>query len=934
MSSQHPPLGLGPELVTVKESGPSTGRRGVEQVVQKRKLIEVALPLEAMNRESAREKSIRRGHPSTLHLWWARRPLATARAVLFAQLVDDPSSHPEEFPTEESQRAERERLHKLIERLVVWENSRDEKLLAEAHAEILKSTGGEPRPILDPFAGGGTIPLEAQRLGLEAHASDLNPVAVLINKALIEIPPKFRGEPPAFPGLAEGQIRTWKGAEGLAADVRAYGTWVRDQVSAQLHQNYPDADGKTPIAWMWARTVTCPNPACGITAPLVNSFSVCNKRGRETHVVPSLGPKGVDGYTVAKGLSPIAGTIGRTGARCIACESSIPLTYVRDQGKAHRMGRQLLCTVVDGGRGREYLAPDDLARRAADVPEPRDFPDVPLPEKALGFRIQAYGFTSQRDFYSPRQQAVLMQFVHFAREAHQKVLEDSGSQSYADAIAAYLALFLGRIANRSSSQSFWHPGGEKVEQVFARNAMPMIWVYAEANPFSESSGNALGQLDYLVEALERLPARGQGLAIQRAAASLPGASFVISTDPPYYDNVPYADLSDFFYLWHRAVLQEIEPALYGTVTTPKSEELIAEPARHSSAAAAAAYFESGLRDVFAKALVAEFADSPMTVYYAFKQSDVDSDGTSSTGWETMLQGLVDAGGLVSATWPVRTELAGGLRELGRNALASSVVLAVRRRPEGASTTDRRGFIAALEMELPGALRSLQQGQVAPVDLPQAAIGPGMAVFSRFSAVLEPDGSRMKVRAALVRINEVLDQVLNEQEGDFDPTSRFAIAWYRQHGYGVGRFGDADSLARARNTSVDVMDRDGILVSRANNVQLLKPARLSRGYDVLRDSHTSNWEALHHLIRVLERDGIGPAGDFLQAALARPDGAVDADLVKELAHLLFRIAEGNGWTKDALSFNDLVTSWPEILDVARSKPTPMEKQFALEFDGDE
>lgn len=903
-------------------------------MVQKRKLIEVALPLEAINRESAREKSIRRGHPSTLHLWWARRPLASARAVIFAQLVDDPSSRPDEFPTEDLQRKERERLHALIERLVVWENIRDQGLLAEAHAEIMKSAGGRTPVVLDPFAGGGTIPLEAQRLGLEARASDLNPVAVLINKALIEIPPKFRDRPPVFPGLADEQIRNWAGAEGLAADVRAYGTWVRDQARVAMQAAYPNADGKTPIAWMWARTVICPNPACGIEAPLVNTFNVCNKRGRETHVVPTVSGSGIEGYSVVKGLSPVEGTVARTGARCIACESAIPLTYVRDEGKSHRIGRQLLCTVVDGGRNREYLPPDDEAQRAADVSAPQDFPDVPLPKKALGFRIQAYGFTSQRDFYSRRQQSLLMEFVRFAREAREKVLSDSGDPAYADAIATYLALFVGRVANRSSSQSFWHPGGEKVEQVFARNAMPMIWVYAEANPFSDSSGNALGQLQYLVDALERVPASGHGQAIQRPAESLPNEPLVISTDPPYYDNVPYADLSDFFYLWHRAVLRDVEPDLYGTVTTPKAEELIAEPARHASAAAAAEYFESGLRNVFEKALIAEVTDSPMTVYYAFKQSDVDADGTSSTGWETMLQGLVDAGGVVTATWPVRTELAGGLRELGRNALASSVVLAVRRRPDGAPTTDRRGLIAALEAELPDALRSLQQGQVAPVDLPQAAIGPGMAVFSRYSAVLEPDGSRMKVRSALARINEILDQVLNEQEGDFDATSRFAIAWYRQHGYGVGRFGDADSLARARNTSVDVMDRDGIVVSRANNVQLIKPADLSWDYDPVADSHTSNWEALHHLIKVLERDGIAPAGDFLQAALSRPDGAVDDDLVKELAHLLFRIAEGNGWTKDALSFNSLVTSWPEILEVARSAEKPSQTQGAFDFDEDE
>lgn len=462
--------------------------------------------------------------------------------------------------------------------------------------------------------------------------------------------------------------------------------------------------------------------------------------------------------------------------------------------------------------------------------------------------------------------------------------------------------------------------------------MPMIWVYAEANPFSSSSGNVESQLDYLVEALERVPASTTGFAGQRNAVDIPPGPLVVSTDPPYYDNVPYADLSDFFYLWHRQVLKDYLPSLYSTLVTPKSEELIAEPARHDNAAAAAQFFESGLRKVFDSTLEAQDPAFPMTIYYAFKQSETDEHGTASTGWETMLQALVDAGGQITATWPVRTELGGGLRELGRNALASSVVLSVRLRATHASSIDRRGFIAALEEELPDALKKLQEGTVAPVDLPQAAIGPGMAVFSRYSSVLEADGSQMSVRSALARINEVLDRVLNEQEGDFVATTRFAIAWYRQHGYDVGKFGDADNLARARNTSIEAMDRDGVLTSRGNKVQLIKPDDLDSDYDVVADLHISNWEVLHHLIKRLESDGIGPAGDFLREAFSRTDDTIDSDRLKELAHLLFRIAEANGWTKDALSFNNVVTSWPELLDIATAATTESaDTQSTFEFD---
>ena len=932
--------------------------------MQKRKLIEVSLPLEAINRESAREKSIRHGHPSTLHLWWARRPLAAARAVLFAQLVDDPSSRPEEFPTEEAQRAERERLHDLIERLVVWENTRDEKLLAEAHAEILKSTDGNPPPILDPFAGGGTIPLEAQRLGLEAHASDLNPVAVLINKALIEIPPTFRNRPPVFPGLADTQS-SWRGAEGLAADVRAYGEWLRDEAQTRIGHLYPDAtlpDGTsaTVIAWLWARTVTCPNPACGIEMPLVRSWWLGKKKGKEAYVIPTVVPDAharggrrvrfTIGHDPA--LAPTAesdGTVTRTGAVCLACHGAVPLAYVRAEGKAQRLGATLMAIVAEGVRHRIYLAPTQAHRDAADVPLPSNLPPGELPEQALGFRVGGYGMTKFTDLFTHRQLVALTTFTDLVSPARGRVLDDALSTglpegerlesggtdaaAYADAVATYLGLTVSRFANYCSALGRWRPdaGKEQVGDMFARQAIPMGWDYAEASIFSNSAGGWLPSLQFVPKAISAMPTERPGFAYQANAARSLEAG-LISTDPPYYDNIGYADLSDFFYVWQRQALAQLHPALFRTVLTPKADELVANPFRHDGDLGAKSFFEDGFREVFSRARSTTSAEFPITVYYAFKQSDTTSDGRASSGWETLLEGMIRSGWVVTGTWPLRSELGNRMRSLGSNALASSIVLALRPRLEGAPTVDRRGFIAALHNELPHALRQLQQGSIAPVDLPQAAIGPGMAVFSRYSGVLEADGTRMTVRSALARINEILDQVLNEQEGDFDATTRFALAWYRQHGYAVGSFGDADNLARARNTSVDLLDRDGILTSRAGNVQLIRSSELAWDYDVTTDRHTSVWEALHHLIKVLERDGIAPAGEFLQAALARPDGAVDADLVKELAHLLFRVAESNNATKDALSFNALVTSWPDIWDVARAeRPVTVAAQATFNFD---
>lgn len=921
----------------------------------KRKLIEVALPLEAINREAAREKSIRHGHPSTLHLWWARRPLAAARAVLFAQLVDDPSAHPDKYPTEEAQRARREELHHLIEELVVWENSNNENVLRRAHQEILDSCDGNPPPILDPFAGGGTIPLEAQRLGLEAHASDLNPVAVLINKALIEIPPKFRDQPPVFPGLADTR-NSWRGAEGLAADVRAYGEWMRDEAEKRIGHLYPKAtlpDGtQAPvIAWIWARTVRCPNPGCGIEMPLVRSWWLGKKKGKEAYVVPKVvaDPSDSSGKRVDFEISQKAarapqagtdGTVDRTGAICPSCGGGTPLHYVKAEGVAGRIGRRLMAVVAEGPRSRVYCAADDAHVAAAEVPGPDSAPDGALPTQALGFRVQAYGMTKWSDLFTNRQILALTTFSDLVPETHARVIEDielgqgvaGEGTAYADAVATYLGLVPSGLANLSSGVSSWRVPAESPRTTFSRQAIPMVWDFVESDAVRKSEG----VLNRIASALEHLPTvLVGGVAEQRNAIDAVNARALVSTDPPYYDNIGYSDLSDFFYVWLRRTLQGIHPRLLETVLVPKVEELVANPYRHGGKEGAKEFFEDGFRNVFARARASALPDFPITVYYAFKQSETDEAGEASTGWETLLQGMIESGWSITATWPMRTEGSGRLRNLDSNALASSVVLALRPRRQGAPVSDRAGLIGALRAELPAALRKLQQGGIAPVDLPQAAIGPGVAVFSRYSKVLEADGSVMSVHSALARINEILDQVLNEQEGDFDSTTRFAIAWYRHAGYAVGDYGDAESLATARGTAVQGLDRDGVLVSRAGKVNLIRPSDLPWDYDVVKDNHTSSWEALHHLIKILERDGINPAGVFLRTATSRADGAVQADLVKELAHLLFRVAEANSWTKDALSFNNLVTSWPEVLAVARQmEPAKTDAQGAFDFEDGE
>lgn len=934
---------------------------------RKRKLIEVSLPLEAINREAAREKSIRRGHPSTLHLWWARRPLAAARAVLFAQLVDDPSADTARYPTEADQKQRREELHALIEKLVLWENSNNRDILAEAHKEILDSTGGNPPTILDPFAGGGTIPLEAQRLGLNARASDLNPVAVLINKALIEIPPKFRNKKPVFPGLADSQIRSWNGAEGLAADVQAYGQWVRDEAEKRIGHLYPKAtlpDGSrmTVIAWIWARTITCPNPRCGIEIPLVRSWWLSTRKNREAYVIPQVRDGKVT-YSIGRDprLAPSGtgeGTVsGRSGATCLSCKSSITAREVHRQlDQQIKPPPTLVATVVDGPSGREYVVPD--VRDASAVEQCRAQGDeiratdeyLSAPARGtFGGNAQGrrYGFFAFSDYFTDRQLIALTTFSDLVVEARTRIVQDASQRgesrgtaladggkdalAYADAVATYLGLGVSRLADIANALARWENTRSQVRNLFARQAISMVWDFAEAPPFGRAAGAYEVSLGSIVRSI--VDSGGPiGVACQadaRTAVDTPDV--LISTDPPYYDNIVYSDLSDFFYVWLRRSLSAVWPDLFATLLVPKAEELVANAYRHNGNDGARQFFEEGFTTVFKAARTGANNDFPITVFYAFKQAESTPEGSSSAGWETLLDGMVRSAWMVTGTWPMRSELSNRMVAQDTNALASSVVLALRPRPEDATTVDRRGFISALHDELPGRLRELQHGLIAPVDLPQAAIGPGMAVFSRYAKVLEADGSAMTVRSALARINEVLDQVLSEQEGDFDATTRFAISWYRQHGYATGQFGAADSMARARNTSVASMERAGILTGRAGRVTLLAPAGLPIDYDPISDVDISAWEVLHHLIRLLDSDGVAVAGQFLALVRDRGDGGIDPELVKELAFLMFSIADSNKWTKDAIAFNNIVTSWADVVAASRSGAGPSEPALTLEYD---
>ena len=954
-----------------------------------KKLIEVALPLEAINAESAREKSIRHGHPSTLHLWWARRPLAACRAVLFASLVDDPGEY---IADEDKAHEERQRMFRIIEELVLWENSNNEDVLDKARLEIARSVarnlGVQPPigpaavreflaekapPVLDPFAGGGSIPLEAQRLGLRAYASDLNPVAVLINKALIEIPPRFAGRPPVHPPetFAEGQKTKsqkrgakakgaqlafpteWKGAAGLAEDVRYYGQWMRDEAEKRIGHLYPKvklppeygSGEATVIVWLWARTVKCPNPACGATMPLVRSFMLSAKNGKQAWAEPVIDrsdqPPQIR-FVVKTGSGiPPEGTVNRRGARCIACDTSVPFDYIRAEGKAKRMSAELIALIGEGKREHVYVSPSEEHLRVIAKARPSWIPDVEMPYNPFSVRPPLYGFRTFAELFTSRQLVALATFGNLLKELREIVRKDAeaagmqnnplalnegglGSQAYADAIATYMAFAIDRGANYWSTLTPW--GGGFIVQTFGRQALPMIWDYAEGNPFSESTGNWSGAIEWIAACLTTsVPAIGGGSATQMNAVVVNpnGARSIICTDPLYYDNVDYADLSDYFYVWLRHSIGDIFPDLCSTLLVPKKEELVATPYRFDgNRQQAQEFFENGLGQVFTHLRDIQVENYPLTVFYAFKQaesyeSDNDSDSsdnlvTSSTGWETMLEGLLRSGLSITGTWPLRTERDQGLKSR-MNVLASSIVLVCRPRPEDASLATRRDFLAELKKELPPALRELQRDNIAPVDLAQAAIGPGMAVFSRYRQVLEADGSPMRVRAALALINQAMDEFLTEQEGEYDADTRWALAWFEQYGQESGPYGVAETLSKAKNTSPEGLVRAGILESRAGQVHLLRREELRADWDPRTDERPTAWEAAQYLIRALDQGGEQAASALLAQLGASSENA------RDLAYRLYTICERKSWAQEALGYNMLVVAWPRLVEMAAQQP---------------
>ena len=954
----------------------------------KKKLIEVALPLEAINVASAREKSIRHGHPSNLHRWWARRPFVSARAVIFAQMVDDPSGHPERFPTEAAQERERQRLFRLIEELVKWENTTNETVLNQARDEIWKSwrrtcadNREHPRAaelfdpdklpaFHDPFAGGGSLPLEAQRLGLESYASDLNPVAVLINKAMIEIPPKFAGRAPVNPEARRklGASGSWRGAQGLAEDVRYYGKWMRDEAEKRIGHLYPKIEitaemvkerpdlkplvGRklTVIAWLWARTVKSPNPAFAhVDVPLASAFMLSTKAGKEAYVQPVIEGDGYR-FTVKVGKPTDAeaaknGTKLARGAnfKCLMSGTPIAGDYIKVEGKAGRMGARLMAIVAQGQRERVYLPPimehEEVARRA--MPEWR--PEITISGSTQYLGVKPYGMDRHDQLFTDRQLVVLTTFSDLVGEVCHRVERDAvaaglsddhkplreggtGASAYAEDVSVYLGIVVSKTLDSNNSLCPWEPVAQCTRQLFGRQAISMLWDYGEANPLHDSSGGLITNFLGNTRAFENFSnvcVGGYGEQADAATQTLSRGK-VISTDPPYYDNVPYADLSDFFYVWLRRSLRSVFPELFATLAVPKAEELVAFAYRHESKKKAETFFLDGMTQAMHRLAEQAHPAFPVTIFYAFKQAETENDaGTASTGWETFLDAVIEAGFSISGTWPMRTEMIAAMKAL-KNNLASSIVLVCRKRPADAPITTRRDFLKALHSELPAALKKLQHGNIAPVDLAQSAIGPGMAIFTRYAKVLESDDSPMTVRTALQLINQALDEYLSEQEGEYDPDTRFAITWFETHGMDEGPYGVAETLATARGVAVSGVQEAGILIAKGGKVRLLRREDLPADWNPANDTRPTVWEAAQHLIRTMQTQGEAAAGALL------PQLGTLADTARDLAYRLYGICERKKWAEEALAYNALVIAWPELTRLAAQGSVSRPVSGDLEF----
>ena len=919
----------------------------------KKKLIEVALPLEDINRESVKQKTGRpkTGYPTTLHKYWAQRSVATARAAIWSSLVDDPSSHPEKFPTADLQKKERLRRFDILRKLILWESTADASLWAEARKIAEEDCGGSLPPFIDPFAGSGAIPLEALRLGMSAHASDLNPLAVTIQHMLVEWPQKFANKP-AVHRRNKGGLSASTAFGNLAADVLAYGEDINEKLRGRIGEFYPpvtDSFGKEiePGVFMWARTVPCPNPACGVLTPLVKDWKLSTRSGAHIRPVIDRAAKTINFAVQHDGVVPEPSFNGRKGGACLMCEAPIDFVWIRKQGVAGLINHRLMAIAAGDDYSWAFYQPTSEHESVAlTVPDSTWVPRGDIPNNTRDFRTQLYGMATWASLFTPRQMLALTTLQDIIRETEADIDSDAvaagyvsggeplsrggtGAHAYAQLVRAYIHLTASNLTEWNCSVTRWSPNGPQLSSLFARQAVIMNWNYAEGSLFGKGGANFLQKLRRTVEVIDRTPTTTTGTARQADATRMVwdhDKAPLVVTDPPYYDNISYSELADFFYVWLRESMRDIDPETFATISSPKSEELIMAKNRHGGdEEKAKQFFEDGLTQALHHLRSISDPDLPLSIYYAYNDTDESEDGEGnkeigSSGWETILQSIVDAGLQIVMTYPLRSEAVGRAISTNASALAACILLVCRPRSDKAPVGTRGDFTLGLQGELSQAIERLKDGDLGALDLSQAAIGPGMAVFTRYSKVLESDGRKMTMRTALDLINKSVSEVAGKGDAMFDQQTRWCVRWFEEKGLSEGLYGDAQMLANANGLNIPELERFGVISSKGGKVQLLVGDRLPTDWDPRLDSRISSWEVLHHLIACLLPKGNplsrANGGSEKEAlALASALSPLLVEQAKELSYRMFDICRVRGWNQEALAYNAIGQSWADLRSVA-------------------
>jgi len=878
----------------------------------KKKLIEIALPLESINVACKADKDRKTGTIRNLHKWFAPMPPPAWRALLAAALLDDPGDS-----------EGRLKLFHLIEGLVGSDSRPPDKSVVRAFREQLATQGVEEAAVFDPFCGGGSTLVEAQHLGLAAVGSDLNPIPVLITRVLTQYLPSIAGRAPIVGTESERLAPVPGSLVGFAEDLSHYARRIYDEAKAQIETHYPlGPNGDPVIAWWWARTICSPDPRFqGAHTPLVNDWWLSKRKGAPAFVQPHVDRDRQEiSFEVVegRGVPPPP-----SKSRCLYSDAPIGFAYIKEEGQAQRLGTCLMATITHGAHGRHHFAPSPRDALAAERAQPVDPPRLGLPAKALGFRVQAYGISQWSELFTPRQMLALETFASLVAKVSDWARADGADETYAVTLSAFLGLCLGKLAQTCSMQVRLfidsRNGSAKAQPAFSRPDIAPLWDFVEVNPFGRSVGDWLQIVETALRAIEfsateARPARVEQRDARFAADLVAQDSALVATDPPYFSNFGYADPSNYFYIWLRRALKKDHPQLFSTLGAPTTGELISDPSRHGDDKdAAKAYFTEGLKDTLEGLVKCSRPDLPMLIVYAFKQQETDQDGVVSTGWEAVLEALIRAGLSVVGTWPIHGTGSARARGLSANALATYVLLVCRPRPAEAPIATFGEFRSALKAHLADSVAALRAASIAPVDLAQAVVGPGMEVFSRYTRVLQANGSSTTVREALGVINAALDEVLEEQEADFDPDTRWAVAWFEQYGLGSGPFGVADSLARAKNTALNGLEQAGVVSAKAGVVKLLGTAELDSDWDPGTDRRLTVWEATHHLARMLSDKGEDGAAELLR----RLGGF--GEIARELAYRLHAISDRKKWSDEARLYNGLVVAWPEIARLALGAP---------------